>query len=171
MGSGSRRGLILGSVAILLLLAALVWQLHGGGETTPEASKPTAPAAARTATPSPTIAPARPANVVATEGSAGSATDEVKAAPNPPPLDAPHSKPAPPQKGFTRDETIAKREADLKLLDDTKTRLEQDLATARTANDKTATHDLEVRLARLADTRKKRVTELEQIRAGGALPQ
>src|ERR1043165_8573514 len=126
MGSGSRRGLILGSVAILLLLAGLVWQLHGGSETTPEASKPTAPAAARTPppappaarppAPAPTIAPTRPASVVATAGSAGSATDEARVAPNPPPLDAPYTNPAPPQKGFTRDETLAKREAGAELL-------------------------------------------------------
>src|ERR1043165_3554418 len=116
MGSGSRRGLILGSVAILLLLAGLVWRLHGGSETTPEASKPTAPAAARTPAPAPTIAPTRPASVVATAGSAGSATDEARVAPNPPPLDAPYTNPAPPQKGFTRDETLAKREAGAELL-------------------------------------------------------
>lgn len=85
-------------------------------------------------------------------------------------MNAPVSEPAPPQKPFTRDETIAKRETDLKLLDDTRTRLEHDLTAARAASDATAVHDLEIRIGRLIGLRKQRAAELDKLRAGGELP-
>jgi outer membrane biosynthesis protein TonB len=91
---------------------------------------------------------------------AGSAT--------PPPLDGKHSEAAPPQKPFTPAEVIAKREADLKLLDDTKARLQQQLAAARAANDTATAHDLEIRIGRLTDVRTKRGQELDHLRAGGS---
>jgi len=86
----------------------------------------------------------------------------------PPPLDGKHSEPAPPQKPFTPAEVIAKREADLELLDDTKVRLQQQLEAARAANDTATAHDLEIRIGRLTDVRKKRGEELDRLRAGGS---
>jgi len=87
-----------------------------------------------------------------------------------PSLDTPVSKPAPPQKPFDRAETIAKREADLKLLDDTRTRLEKELASAQAAGDATAVHELQIRITRVTELRKQRSGELDKLRAGGELP-
>ena len=166
----TRRALAAGAAVVAILVGVLVWKLREKpAPATPSTPAPSVattsprPAALPTAAPSPTLEPA------------GSDLEHPQPKPlppgtTPPALDAPHSQPAPPQKAFTRDETIANREADLKLLDDTKVRLESQLATAKANKDTTATHDLEVRLARLADLRVKREKELEQIRAGGEIP-
>jgi hypothetical protein len=165
----TRRALAAGVALVAILVGVLVWKLREKPEPPREA-----PAVATTTSPSPTVFPSTgPAPTLGETGSAAVPAPQPKPlAPGeaPPALDAPVSKPAPPQKAFTREETIANREADLKLLDDTKTRLEGQLATAKANKDATATHDLEVRLARLVDLRKKREGELEKIRAGGPLP-
>jgi hypothetical protein len=164
----TRRALAAGAALVAILVGVLVWKL---GEK-PEPARQ-APAVATTSPSPAAFPPAGPAPTLGDTGSAAVPPPQPKPlAPGeaPPALDAPVSKPAPPQKAFTREETIANREADLKLLDDTKTRLEGQLATAKANKDATATHDLEVRLTRLADLRKKREDELEKIRAGGPLP-
>jgi hypothetical protein len=167
------RRLIVASAIVAVLAIAVLWKLRA------PASGPAAPApTARVATPAMPSAPSATSPAIPSPPSIASAGDDGEARPQPvplpagqapPPDDAPHSKPAPPQTAFTRDETIAKREADLKLLDDTKTRLDGELATAKSAGDSTETHDLQVRIDRLVALRKKRSAELEQIRAGGAI--
>jgi len=172
---GTRRIFAIGVVVVAILVGGLLWKLRAT-ESSQSSSATKAQANATSATATPATAPS-PAKAPGLAAPAESGSDEQRPQPVPvdpataPSLDAPHSQPAPPQKPFTRDETIAKREADLKLLDDTKTRLEGDLAAAKAGKNASAAHDLEVRLARLADLKKKRTGELEQIRAGGALPQ
>lgn len=149
--------LALALIAVVVLL--VVWRRDGADDVaTPVAPPP------RIATPT-----ARP-----TQPTAPAPAEEARPVPvpvdpsaHPPSLDAPHTPAAPPQTPFTREETIAKREADLALLDKTTEHLNAELATT---HDAIAAHDLEVRIARVAALRKQRVGELEQIRAGGALP-
>ena len=170
-----RRAIIAVAVAVGLLIAVLWWKSRTGGdaEAPPRAGSAMVapPVAAIAPTPTapsaPTLAPSP------TEPTDQAAGDEARPQPvplsgsqTPPPLDGKRSEPAAPQKPFTPEETIAKREADLKLLDDTKARLEDELKAARTANDQDAVHVLEVRLARLGDLRKKRGDELDKLRAG-----
>lgn len=175
--SPRRTLLVVGTLAVAVAAVVLLWKLRQ-----PDAPATTSPKAA-------TVTSARPSDVqpvqppsVATSGSQAAGNDLVDEDGNPRPQPVPvagptpasdtkHSAPAPPQKPFTRDETIAKREADLKLLDAQKTRLEADLAAAKTANNASAAHDLEIRIARITDLKKKRTTELDQIRAGGTVPQ
>src|SRR5690349_8847897 len=156
----TRRALAAGAALVAILVGVLVWKL---GEK-PEPVPPSAPAVATTSPGARAFPTTMPAPTLGAAGSATGEPPQPKPLPpgaTPPSLDAPVSKPAPPQKAFTREETIANREADLKLLDDTKVRLESQLATAKANKDATATHDLEVRLTRLADLRVKRAKELE----------
>jgi hypothetical protein len=166
---GTRRAIVAAGVAIAVVIALLVWRSHdakphASAEVVPaselgeKAGQPTAASAVQP--PPALVAPADPVEAAQPQPVplGGSAT--------PPALDGKRSDPAAPQKPFTPDETIAKREADLKLLDDTKARLDEQLAAARTAKDAAAIHDLEVRLARLSDLRKKRGDELDKLRAG-----
>lgn len=166
---------IAAAVVVLVAVGGLFWAMRGGTTTagSPRHAERTTAATTPTSVPAPSVAKVAPAGTdeLAPDGTARPQPVPLDPSAKPPSLDAPHSKPAPPQQPFTREETIAKREADLKLLDDTKTRLEADLAAARTANDASAAHDLEVRIARMSELRKKRGAELETIRAGGALPQ
>jgi hypothetical protein len=159
-----RRAIVGAGIVIAALVALLVWKTRREPRVPDETPAPAAsmpPAQASAAVPEkPTLGavavePERPQPVPLPAGA------------NPPPLDGKHSEPAPPQKAFTPDETIAKREADLKLLDDTKARLENDLAAARTAHDDATAHALEVRIARIGELRKRRSAELEQLRGGG----
>ena len=156
---------IVGALA-LVAIVLLVRGLRSDEKT------PTPPAPTATATPSPRVhssTPAlesRPPPADPGEKPTPVAIDPSKA----PALDAPVSKPAPPQVPFDRDETIAKREADLKLLDETSVRLEAELAAARSANDSTAIQELEIRITRLASLKKQRTVELTTIRSGGPLP-
>jgi hypothetical protein len=164
---GTRRALVAAGVVIVVLVAILLKKSHDEPATVathseapptsvaPPAPQPIVPAASEPA-PALPVGEAQPQPVPLPEGV------------TPPPLDGKRSEPAPPQKPFTPEEQIAKREADLKLLDDTKTRLEDQLAAAHKANDATTAHDLEIRIARLADVRKKRSDELEKLRAGGS---
>lgn len=163
---GIRRALVAAGVVIALLVVLLLRQTHDSDapaksppQTVPApvaAPQPAAtPAPAQVALPT-EPAPARPQPVPLPEGA------------NPPPLDGKHSDPAPPQKQLTAEETIAKREADLKLLDNTRARLEEQLAAARSAHDAATAHDLEIRISRLKDLRKKRGDELDKLRAGGS---
>lgn len=167
-----RRALATGAALVAILVGVLVWTLREKSE--PASPPRAAPEVARTSPSPAAFKSAGPAPTLGSVGSAGSALPPqptpLEPGAAPPSLDAPKSQPAPAQKAFTREETIANREADLKLLDDTKLRLEGQLATAKANKDTTAAHDLEVRLARLADLRKKRDAELETIRAGGPLP-
>jgi hypothetical protein len=161
----TRRAIVGAAVVIAAVVALLVWKTRG------ETRAPAEPAAPTASTPAPpTAAPAAPEKpalgAIASEPARPQPVP-LPAGANPPPLDGKHSEPAPPQKAFTPAETIAKREADLKLLDDTKARLESDLAAARTAHDEATVHALEVRIARIGEVRKKRSAELEQLRAGG----
>ena len=169
-----RRAIVGAGLVIAALVAVVLWRSHGRNEharpDTQAASEPAAPVSAAPQAPAPPTAPTpEGANV----GEVPGETERPQPMPlpagaSPPPLDGKHSEPAPPQKAFTPAETIAKREADLKLLDDTKARLESDLATARTAHDEATVHALEVRIARIGEVRKKRSAELDQLRAGGS---
>jgi hypothetical protein len=180
MGSSSPRGtlLVVGALAVLVAAGVLVWKLREHDAPTTTTSPKTAAASA----PLPRSQQTAPPTPVATAGSQASDNDLVDEEGHPrpqpvkvegptPPENTKTSAPAPPQKPFTREETITKREADLKMLDDQKARLEADLAAAKTANNASAAHDLEIRIARIADLKKKRTAELDQIRAGGAVPQ
>ena len=165
-----RRAIVGAGLVIAALVAVVLWRSHGRNEharpDTQAASEPAAPVSATPHAPAPPTAPtpeganvgevARPQPVPLPESA------------KPPPLDGKHSEPAPPQKAFSHADIITKREADLKMLDDTKVRLESDLAAARTAHDESAAHDLEIRIARLGELRKKRSAELDQLRAGGS---
>ena len=169
-----RRAAVAAGLVIGVLIAVLAWKSRGGDEPaapTPQAAPaPPSPAGAVPVARAP-AAPGVPVAVGAGEASDGEERPQPVPLPpgaNPPPLDGKHSEPAPPQKAFTPAEVIAKREADLTLLDDTKTRLEADLAAAKTARDATAVHDLEIRIARIGDLRKKRSAELDRLRAGGS---
>jgi hypothetical protein len=162
MDMGIRRALVAAGVVIAVLVALYVTKR---GDTKPPlivthddiTLEPAAKPTPRPELPTPiTPVPLQPQPVPV----AGSAT--------PPPLDGKHSEAAPPQKAFTPAEVITKREADLKLLDDTKARLQQQLEAARAANDTATAHDLEIRIGRLTDVRKKRGEELDQLRAGGS---
>lgn len=154
---------------LAVLIAVLAWKARGGGESheaapaatamTPAAAAPAAPVAS---TRPPAIAPAKSA--VVDDNAARPQPVPLPPGETPPPLDGKKSEPAPPQKAFTPAEVIAKREEDLKLLDDTKARLEKELAAAKGSNDATTAHDLEVRIARLTELRKKRGTELDQLK-------
>jgi hypothetical protein len=171
-----RRATVVAGVLVAALIAVLAWKTrddsHEATTPTPTATSPAAPAA-------PVAAPAIPAvpRAPVAQATTGSGNDDLERpqpvplppSAHPPPLDGKKSEPAPPQKPFTPAETIAKREADLKLLDDTKARLEQELATAKTTHDETASHDLEIRLTRITDLRKKRSSELDQLK-GSAQP-
>ncbi|MBV8760423.1 MAG: hypothetical protein JO257_24235 [Deltaproteobacteria bacterium] len=168
----TRRAILAAGGVLVVLLAILAWKARSGGEMTPTAAVTQAPAPAITA-PAPVASASGTAAAPAlpSAGSADVVDDQGRPQPvplppgaNPPPLDGKHSEPAPPQKAFTPAEVIAKREADLKLLDDTKTRLEKDLEAAKTAHDATTAHDLEIRIARLTDLRKRRSTELDQLK-------
>jgi hypothetical protein len=164
--SQRRATVIAGAVVVVLAGGGLLWW------KTRDSTATSAPgAAARGAT---AADPTRPASVhVASELAASSPTgaQPIRVDPaNAPQLDAPISKPAPPQQGFTREETIAKREKDLALLDQTRERLEKDVAAAQTAGNTTEAHTLQVRLSRLSALRKQRSSELDQLRAGGAVP-
>ncbi len=160
------RGRVIAAAIILALGALLFWGMR---------SSTTSSTTARATTPAPPITP--PAAAIASTRVDPLAGD-VNARPQPvpvdpstaPSLDAPISKPLAPQPAPTRDETITKREADLVLLDKTQARLDEDLIAARAAGNATAAHDLEVRLARLKGLREQRRTELDKLRAGGALP-
>jgi hypothetical protein len=163
---GARRALVAAGVVIAVLVALLLWRSRPDDRPAPTiiethdqvalptAPPPSLPAVAQTATP-PQL---QPQPVPLPESA------------HPPPLDGKHSEPAPPQKPFTPEEQIAKREADLALLDDTKARLEEQLTAARDAHDTATAHDLEIRIARLTDVRKKRGEELDKLRAGSAQP-
>jgi hypothetical protein len=163
-----RRAIVGAGLVIAVLVAVVVWRSDGHDEharsDTQAASEPAAStsAAPRTPSPAPTL---EKANLGDVPGEAERPQPApLPAGVNPPPLDGKHSEPAPPQKAFTPAETIAKREADLKMLDDTKARLESELAAARSAHDDAAVHALEVRIARIGEVRKKRSAELEQLR-------
>jgi type IV secretory pathway VirB10-like protein len=155
--------------AALVIVVGVLWWKHGGDHgTAPRAATSTAvpsskaPAAAR----APTLT-----NADGTDPAAEPRPQPVPVDPaTAPSLDAPVSKPAPPQKPLDRSETLAKREADLKLLDDTRTRLEKELASAQAAGDATAVHDLQIRITRTTELRKQRSGELDKLRAGGELP-
>lgn len=170
-----RRATVVAGVLVAALIAVLAWKTRDDSHeatTTPTATSPAAPAA-------PVAAPAIPAvpRAPVAQATTGASDDDLERpqpvplppSANPPPLDGKKSEPAPPQKPFTAPEVIAKREADLKLLDDTKARLEQELATAKTTHDETASHDLEIRIKRITDLRKKRSSELDQLK-GSAQP-
>jgi hypothetical protein len=166
-----RRAIVAAGIVIGALIALLAWKSRGGDQA--PAPSPVAPERAPAVAGAPVAsAPAVPVAPVTTGAAPG--PDErpqpVSLPPgeSPPPLDGKRSEPAPPQKAFTHDEIVAKREADLKMLDDTKARLEQELTAAKAAHDATAVHDLEIRIARMADLRKKRSAELDQLRAGGS---
>jgi len=166
--SSSVRGRAI-AVAIVLALgvaALLLWGMRSS--STRSNARASAPAPPITSTPAPQIAstPADPA----ANPSARPQPVPVDPSAAPPSLDAPVSKPLAPQPAPTREDTIAKREAGLALLDKTQARLEQDLSAARAAGNATAAHDLEVRLARLKGVREQRRTELDKLRAGGAPP-
>jgi hypothetical protein len=168
-----RRAIVAAGIVIAALIAVLAWKSRGGDEPAARTSQVAAPEPAKATEPAPAarapVAPVAPVAAVAS-GDEEQRPQPVPLPPgaNPPPLDGKRSDPAPAQKAFTPAETIAKREADLKMLDDTKARLEADLAAAKAAHDATAVHDLEIRIARLADVRKKRSAELDQLRAGGS---
>jgi hypothetical protein len=158
-----RRAIVGAGLVIAVLVAVVVWRSddHARPETQAAPAPPVA-AAPRTPSPAPTL---EKANLGEVPGEAERPQPApLPAGVNPPPLDGKHSEPAPPQKAFTPAETIAKREADLKMLDDTKARLESELAAARSAHDDAAVHALEVRIARIGEVRKKRSAELEQLR-------
>lgn len=164
----ARRAIVAAGAVLVVLVAVLAWKARGGGESTTPAPAPAtttvtpaAPAAPVAAAP-PAIAPAKSALV--DDNAERPQPVPLPAGETPPPLDGKKSEPAPPQKAFTPAELIAKREADLELLDDTKTRLEQELAAAKGSNDATAAHDLEIRIARLTELRKKRGAELDQLK-------
>ena len=164
----ARRAIVAAGAVLVVLVAVLAWKARGGGESTTPAPAPAtttvtpaAPAAPVAAAP-PAIAPAKSALV--DDHAERPQPVPLPAGETPPPLDGKKSEPAPPQKAFTPAELIAKREADLELLDDTKTRLEQELAAAKGSNDATAAHDLEIRIARLTELRKKRGAELDQLK-------
>ena len=164
-----RRTLLTLAAVLALLVALIFWGLRDRPTAAPIAHAPASPTVAPAATPQarpPALAPAHEA-----QQQPQPQPVPLPAGETPPALDAPHSKPAPPQKPFTRDETIAKREAGLKLLDDEKARLDDQLAAARKSGDTQAAHDLEIRAARVADVRKKRAAELQSIRSGGEVPQ
>ena len=167
---------MVGALVVAAAAVGLLWKLRQHDEpttTSPKAAATSAqPHTEQTAMPAPTPgagSQVRDNDVVDEEGNPR--PQPVRVEGPTPPADTKTSAPAPPQKPFTREETIEKREADLKLLDDQKTRLEADLAAAKTANNASAAHDLEIRIARIADLKKKRTTELDQIRAGGTVPQ
>lgn len=167
-----RRAIVAAGLVIGIVILVLAWTSRRADEPaarTPQAtsSQPqeVAPAARAPEMPTPPVAAGLG------EGSDGEEQPQPVPLPpgaNPPPLDGKRSEPAPPQKAFSPADVIAKREADLKLIDDTKTRLEADLAAAKTGSDATAVHDLEIRIARLGDLRKKRSAELDKLRAGGS---
>jgi hypothetical protein len=169
-----RRAIVGAGLVIAALVAVVLWRSHGRDEhARPDTKAASEPAAPVSAAPPVAAPPTVPTPEGANVGEVPSEAERPQPVPlpesaKPPPLDGKHSEPAPPQKAFSHDDIIAKREADLKLLDDTKARLESDLATARTAHDETAVHDLEIRIARLGDLRKKRSAELDQLRAGGS---
>jgi len=164
----ARRAIIAAGAVLAVLVVVLAWKTRGGGES------PTAAPVAAVATPEPAAQAAPVASAPPAIAPAKSAiVDDQAARPQPvplppgetpPPLDGKKSEPAPPQKAFTPAELIAKREADLKLIDDTKARLEQQLVAANGSNDATTARDLEVRIARLTELRKKRGSELEQLK-------
>ena len=162
----TRRTIVGAGLVIGVLVAVVLWRSDGHEEharpDTQAVSEPavSVSAAPRAPTP-PTAPPPEGANVGEAERPQPAPLPESA---NPPPLDGKHSEPAPPQKAFTPAETIAKREADLKMLDDTKARLESELAAARSAHDDAAVHALEVRIARIGEVREKRSAELEQLR-------
>lgn len=153
----------------MLLVVALVW--NRGDDTRDSARRASTTPLAGTASSAraPTVVtPNVPAEPVAAQpGQPQPVPVDPASAPS---LNAPVSKLAPAQKPFDRAETIAKREADLKLLDDTRTRLETDLAAAQASGDATAAHDLQIRIARVTGLRKQRTAELDKLRAGGELP-
>ncbi|HEX5059396.1 MAG TPA: hypothetical protein VFV99_08560 [Kofleriaceae bacterium] len=155
--------------AALLIVVGVLWWTRGGDRSTA-----TRAATSTAVSVSKAPAPARPPTLASANGT--DPAEEPRPQPVPvdpataPSLDAPVSKPAPPQKPFDRAETIAKREADLKLLDDTRTRLEKELASAQAAGDATAVHDLQIRITRTSELRKQRSGELDKLRAGGELP-
>jgi hypothetical protein len=160
---------LVGAAVVAALVGGLFWATRttgGGSANAPRVAANTATAtmASRAASPIPNTAHTAPS--ASAEPPQPVPIDPSTA----PPLDRPISKPAPAQQPFTREETIAKREADLKLLDDTKARLQNELTAATQAGNATAAHELEIRITRLTTLRKQRNAELDQIRAGGALP-
>jgi len=165
-----RRAVVAAVIVIGALIVVLVWKSRGGHEAVAPAHEAAVPAHEATApvASAPSVAPAPVATAEATGSDERPQPAPLPPGESPPPIDGKRSDPAPPQKAFSPAETIAKREADLKMLDDTKARLEQDLTAAKAANDATAVHDLEIRIARLGDLRKKRSAELDQLRGSAA---
>jgi hypothetical protein len=160
----------IGALALLLAGVLLLWKTRGDGDAVVPATTP-APArtAARTADrPSAPPAPAAPEDPAGADPQPQPAPLDPSA--HPPSLEAPVSKPAPAPVPFTRDETIAKREADLKLLDATRERLERERDAAKTAGNAITASELQIRITRMEALRKQRSGELDRIRAGGALP-
>lgn len=169
-----RRAIVGAGLVIAVVVAVVLWRSDGRDEharpDTQAASEPAAPVSAAPPAPAPPTVPT-PQGAKVGEVPGEPARPQPVPLPEsakPPPLDGKHSEPAPPQKAFSHDDIITKREADLKMLDDTKARLESDLAAARTAHDEATVHALEVRIARIGEVRKKRSAELDQLRAGGS---
>src|SRR5258706_3804053 len=119
MGSTSLRAVAVGGVVVAALALGLVWKLRDRGERA-SASRPASVAPAthdhhdeRTPAPAALVTPTSPSEDVDEQGNPRPQPIPV-AGSDVPAADTPHSQPAPPQKPFTREETIAKREADLK---------------------------------------------------------